>query len=75
MKRCRMAVCKDQRGHMTGSHFKFKPGGRVWYGVGADGARELKEAFEEHKANLTEEEERVIARYERGGRSRWDRRF
>ena len=31
MKRCRMAICRDQRGHMAGSHFKFKPGRRVWY--------------------------------------------
>ena len=78
MKRCRMEVCQDQRGHRTQSH--FSPGGREWYGVGASAAKELRLAFERYRPNLTQEEEDIIARYEASNKvssrgNRWDRPY
>ena len=64
-KRCRLRVCEDQRGHRKKSH--FKPDGIMAYGGSKKAASELRGLYEDHKHLLTEEERKVIARYE--GRS------
>ena len=75
MKRCRLKVCNNQRGHRKECH--FYPEGRREYGAGSAGAAELKQVYEDFKHLLQPQEVATIKKYEEkerdGGRKkRWD---
>ena len=70
MKRCRMPVCKNARGHRTSSH--YSPENVLPYGDDARAARELRRIFEEFKTCLSGEELKIISRYEEKNRSSRD---
>ena len=62
MKRCRLEICQDQRGHRATCH-SFMPD-RKPYGFGADAVEALKRAYKDHRYLLTESEKNKIDQYE-----------
>ena len=64
MKRCRMPICDDARGHRAKCHFIGLPDGTGRIGTGIEGANFLKTIFEMYKRHLTDEEVKVIEKYE-----------
>ena len=67
MKRCRLPVCKNARGHRTSSH--YQPEDVLPYGDDERAARELRRIYADFLTCLTGEERRVIRRYEESNRS------
>ena len=62
MKRCRLPVCEGQRGHRAKSH--FQPDDVIPFGKDRRAAMELRRMYEDYKDYLTDEEKRIVVRYE-----------
>ena len=63
MRRSRLDICQDQRGHRATCHSYMQD--KQPYGFGMDAVEALKKGYENHRYLLTEEEMQRVDEYER----------